>query len=232
MMAKRPVFVVGERRSGPVQIHMIEFQWFPGFSLVQKQRSIASLHQQADAAGLGPVLEASRRSPVELGEELSAFNMRFRSLAAGQTISVEEAFQGSKVFRDGGPYVDMLGRGPHEAKKDPRLKESGPLIGFRYHNEDWELNPPTAFYDWLYVNAILTNRRIANDIREFSAFTDIEFNPKKSKNCQAHAVAMAVWALRGGLSHTIPTSKEEFLTTFGPYYESSGYSAILGWGER
>lgn len=231
-MAKRPVFVVGDRLDRPVVIHMIEFQWFPGFALVQKQRSIASLHEQADAAGLGPVLEASRRSPAELGQELSAFNMRFRSIAAGQTISVEEAFQGSKVFRDGGPYVDILGQGPREAKKDPRLKESGPLVGFRYGNEAWDLVPQTAFYDWLYINSILTNRRITDAIREFNAFTDIEFNPEKSKNCQAHSVAMAVWALRTGIDEPIPMNRETFMGKFGDYYNSQAYSIIEGWGQK
>lgn len=230
-MAKRPVFVVGDSPDRIVEIHEIEFQWYPGFAAVQKQRSIASLHQQVDKAGFGPVLEASRRSPLELGQKLSAFNVRFNSTVARQLVTVEEAFQGSKVFRDGGPYVDMLGRGPREAKKDPRLNESGSLVGFRYGDEEWGLVPQTAFYDWLYLNSIIPNRYITDGIRDYNAFTDIEFNPEKSKNCQAHSVAMAVWALRTGTAASIPMNRDAFLERFGEYYNSKAYSIIAGWGK-
>lgn len=209
---------------------MLEFQWFPGFAAVQKQRSVASLHEQVDAAGLGPVLEASRRSSSDLGRGLSAFNMQFNSAVAGQRVSVEEAFQGSKVFRDGGPYVDLLGKGPREAKRDPRLKESGPLVGFRYGDEEWGLVPQTAFYDWLYLNSILVNGRVTDGICEFNAFTDIEFNPQKSKNCQAHSVALAVWMLRTGMDETLPIEPATFLRKFGEYYDSQSYSIISEWG--
>jgi hypothetical protein len=87
-------------------------------------------------------------------------------------------------------------------------------------------------YDWLYVNSILTNRRITDRIREFNAFTDIEFNPEKSKNCQAHSVAMAVGVLRAGIDQTIPIDRETFLDKFRDYYNSQAYSIIVGWGQK
>lgn len=49
-----------------------------------------------------------------------------------KSFSVETAFQGSKVFEKGGPYVDLLNGTSRDAKKDMRLKESGNLIEFLF----------------------------------------------------------------------------------------------------
>ena len=77
-----------------------------------------------------------------------------------------------------------------EAKKDQRLKESGDLIAFNYDGEDWPLMPPTVFYDWLYCSALQQNQSQAKALLEYDAFTDIEFNPNKSINCQAASAAI------------------------------------------
>ena len=51
-MVQRPVFLP-EADHGLVGEAMVEFEWFPGFAVIQKQRSIASLHAAAvDTLGL------------------------------------------------------------------------------------------------------------------------------------------------------------------------------------
>lgn len=68
---------------------------------------------------------------------------------------LEMAFQGSKVFAAGGPFTDIYhAKDSRDAKRDPRLKESGPLIGFPFENVNFPLGPKTAFYDWLYINSL------------------------------------------------------------------------------
>jgi type I restriction enzyme M protein len=62
--------------------------------------------------------------------------------------SVESAFQASKVFEFGGPYKDILDKTSREAKKDPRLKNSGKLKFFNFGNRKFELVPTTYFYNW------------------------------------------------------------------------------------
>ena len=52
-MAQRPVFLPAAD-SGLVDEAMVEFEWFPGFAVVQKQRSIEALH--ATCAGWSEVL--------------------------------------------------------------------------------------------------------------------------------------------------------------------------------
>ena len=60
------------------------------------------------------------------------------------------------------------------------------------------LNPKTVFYNWLYINAVLENPLLAAELLKYNAFTDIEFNPKKSINCQAKAAALFVALSRQG----------------------------------
>lgn len=76
----------------------------------------------------------------------------------------------------------------------------------------WPLEPMTAFYDWLYLCALRESPNLAEQILEFEAFSDIEFNPKKSVNCQAEAAAVyKSLAIRGMVSEAL-SSMERFLS--------------------
>lgn len=191
-MAKRPVYV--PRTDGELGVVKkdIEFKWFPGMAKSQKQKSIDSLHTEVERSGITPLLEISSKSVDELGVELSAFNLKITTKKHQRVFSVETAFQGSKVFQNGGPYVDLLGKTSREAKKDVRLKQSGKLVKFRFFKQDFPLMPRTFFYDWLYINALSQNETLSKDLIKYSGFTDIEFNPKKSINCQAYSAALYV----------------------------------------
>ena len=126
--------------------------------------------------------------------------------------SVESAYQASKVFERGGPYIDLLGKSSREAKKDIRLKNSGRLRWFVFYGKQWELEPKTAFYDWLYLNALDKNEDPSLEICKYSAFTDIEFNPEKSINCQAYSAALYVALSRRGILREALCSQESFLS--------------------
>jgi hypothetical protein len=209
-MAQRPVYIT--HRDGPIAVETrsVDFQWFAGMALTQKQRSIASLHAAARMkAGVARVLEISSKSPDPVGVAMSAFNLTITT-QKGRRFSVESAFQASKVFEHGGPFVDLLDAPSLEAKRDPRLQASGALVSFRFFGQSWPLEPKTAFYDWLYINALRKNPELAEAARAHDAFTDIEFNPARSINCQAHAAALFV-ALdaRGWLERT--SDPEAFL---------------------
>src|SRR5262249_18781 len=110
----------------------------------------------------------------------------------GKKTTVECAFQSSKVFEFGGPYEDLLFASSREAKSDPRLRASGRLIGFEYQGDRFPLSPPTVFYDWLYINALYRHVEWHKEVMQCSGFTDIEFNPAKSINCQARSAAAFV----------------------------------------
>ena len=121
-------------------------------------------------------------------------------MPSGNVSTVENAFQAGKVFQNGGPYQDLLAKTPREAKSDPRLTTSGPLVGFSLEGEHWPTQPQTAFYDWLYVAALRQTPTLAAQLSGFGGFSDIEFNPKRSINCQAHAAALFVaLSVRGEL---------------------------------
>ena len=189
-MAERPIFLTdtGGTLVSEVPVPM---RWHAGFSSVQKKKNIAELHRMAKyrLAGISP-LEVSTKSELGLGRKLSAFNLQL-TLPDGRYTTVESAYQGSKVFQRGGPFTDLYNASPVEAKRDARLSTNGAITHFDFFGEIWDLQPKTAFYDWLYISA-LSRSRLGDDLMAYSGFTDIEFNPKKSVNCQARAVAMYV----------------------------------------
>lgn len=208
-MAKRPVFVRGERI---IDIKEIEFTWYPGFAPSQKIKSIIDLHKSY--LKLNPaqrVLEISSKSTEPLGQALSAFNLIIN--IDGKDISFESLFQGSKVFENGGPFEDILWTSAINAKRDVRLRTSGDIVGFRLLGEDWPSEPKTFFYDWMYIKAVADKPELLEKLLEYDAFTDIEFNPKKSLNCQAKAAALIVTLYKGGFLQDV-LSKPELLKNF------------------
>ena len=114
------------------------------------------------------------------------------------------------MFEHGGPYPDLLTVSPREAKRDERLRTGGKLTGFVFDGKDYPTEPKTAFYDYLYITALLENPVLAETVLSYDAFTDIEFNPQKSLNCQAAAAARFVSLHRLGLLKE-PFSFEDFL---------------------
>lgn len=215
-MAQRPVYI--PTLSGPtlVRTEMVEFQWFPGMSLSQKQKSIAALHEQAGAIlGITNILEVSSKSPDALGVKLSAFNLMITT--PKRSYSVECAYQSSKVFELGGPYTDIRDKTSLEAKRDPRLKESGKLVKFNFYGTDWPLQPTTAFYDYVYVNALIRNGHLHDELDCFEGFTDIEFNPTKSLNCQAYSVALYHALKRRGQLEDACQSQTAFIKIVSGY---------------
>ncbi|MDE0428564.1 MAG: hypothetical protein OXH98_02235, partial [Caldilineaceae bacterium] len=192
VMARRPVFVPVLRESRLAESIDIEFNWFPGFSKKQVQKTIESMHEAAARLGISPVLEVSRKSRSSLGASLSAFDLLLKS-PFGQEISVECAYQGSKVFEKGGPFHDLYLATSREAKTDERLRNSGEVTAFDYFGIEFPIEPQTAFYDWLYMTALShRSARIVEELRPYKGFSDIAFNPKSSINCQARAAASFV----------------------------------------
>ncbi|MGG1229743.1 DarT1-associated NADAR antitoxin family protein [Bacillus halotolerans] len=209
-MAERPVFISSVKEKGYVSTQEIEFEWFPGFSVKQKQKSIESFHKNfKERNPSSNVLEISSKSDKELGVALSAFKLMIKT-KNNKEFSVETAFQASKVFEKGGPFLDLYSKTSREAKKDPRIKNSGELLYFQYFGRKWELEPKTFFYDWLYTNALSHNKELSKEVVQYDAFTDIEFNPHKSINCQARSVALYVSLYKAGLLEVALSSVEKF----------------------
>ena len=190
-MAERPIYI--PKPDSPRLVHevFLNLIWHPGFAVIQKVRNIQALHAAANAAGYRNVLEVSTKSESPLGRQLSAFNLKVKTERWGE-IPLECAFQGGKVFEHGGPYTDLYQAEPRDAKRDLRLKGSGQLVGFRFGGRDFPLEPKTVFYDWLYLGCIYRRQEMTGELEQYSGFSDIEFNPQRSINCQARSVALFV----------------------------------------
>lgn len=206
-MATRPIFCPEE---GLVKVIDIDFQWHAGMAVSQKKKSIQSLHRAAHANGLSDILEISTKSEEKLGRDLSAFNLKIDIPNKGK-FYIESAYQGSKKFIDGGPYEDIYYLSALDAKTDLRLKNSGKISCFQFEGQEWPLNPLEAFYSWIYIKAIIQNRENLSDIINYAGFTDIEFNPKKSVNCQAYSAALYVCLVNQGLLEEVTYNKKTFI---------------------
>lgn len=210
-MAVRPIFLPGTDASAPVRKVNIDFLWHSGLSIAQKQRSIRAMHEAAhQQLDLNRILEISSKSLDREGIDLSAFNLRVR-MPDRAAITIENAFQSSKVFENGGPFSDLLAVSAVEAKRDHRLKQSGKLLHFQFGDVVWPNEPLTAFYDWLYLTALSQHPNVAVATLQYDAFTDIEFNPNKSINCQAHSAALFVYLSREKILADVMSSQAKFL---------------------
>ncbi len=212
-MASRPVFSPSDDFPYVTE-ELIEFKWHAGFAASQKQKSVKELHTRIVETNLGVnPLEVSSKSLLDLGVSLSAFNLMVE-LTNGKVVAVENIFQAAKIFEHGGPFKDLLQVSPLDAKRDPRLKESGDLVGFQGKEGIWPLEPKTLFYDWIYLNALNRNPSLINAIKEFDSFTDIEFNPSKSFNCQARSLALYVSLSKAGKIESLLNNSKKYQSLF------------------
>jgi hypothetical protein len=214
-MAERPIFIPSTHTGRLVDEKLFSFEWSPGLAPGQKKKNVAALHESAAKAGYVPLLEVSTKSDEPLGQRLSAFNLKVE-LQEGGSIPLECAFQGSKVFEQGGPFNDLFLADARQAKRDPRLVESGRLKGFFFEGQEFPLVPKTAFYDWIYIRSLYPHREYLKRLSRYQGFTDIEFNPDKSINCQARSCATLVALERRGLLDECMESSEAFINVLLP----------------
>ena len=214
-MAERPIFMPAPESPDLVNELFLSIKWHPGFAQSQKEKNIKALHEAAAQRGIAPLLEISSKSKSERGRHMSAFHMAVPTKNFGR-IKLELAFQGSKVFERGGPFTDLYRKGDDEigqAKRDPRLQESGRLTGFCFDGIDFPLEPKTAFYDWLYCSFLWDHRDWATKLYAYAGFTDIEFNPQRSINCQARAAALFLSLMKRGDLESALQSPTVFVQT-------------------
>ena len=224
-MAERPIFIPWTIEHRLVKEVSFDFQWNPGFAPVQKKKNITALHEAAAADGYSPLLEFSTKSEELLGQRLSAFSLKVTAQEFGE-IPLECAFQGSKVFERGGPFTDLYTAEPRAAKKDPRIRTSGCLVEFRYNGVTFPLKPKTAFYDWLYITALSPHHKYLQCLEEYAGFTDIEFNPSKSVNCQARSCAMLAAMIKKDILQSSIQSPAAFITAVSPDSADQPHSSM------
>lgn len=201
-MAQRPIFIVKDKFPF-YHTYTLNFTYHSGFAKSQRQKNVISLHDEFSKTRLArdglKIEEVSTKSLNPEMIKLSAFKLMKYVPSLNKSVPLECVFQSGKVFSNGGPYLDLLEAKPAAAKKDERLKTSGRLIAFEFEGVRYPLEPKSIFYDWLYMNACLENPDVSKILLDYDVFTDIEFNPEKSFNCQARSCAIFVSLNRLGL---------------------------------
>ena len=222
-MANRPFFIPSTNKEDLVETKSVEFKWFSGFAKTQKQKSVLSFHENISKEfKFDKILEISTKSENKLGIKLSAFNLKINFKE--KEYFLESLFQGSKIFSDQGPNTDLYEKEPIEAKKDERIKRSD-LKEFSFFGEKFSLD--FDFYSWLYFIALNQNKSLTKDILEYQAFTDIEFNPQKSLNCQAYSAALYSAMIKNELLETNKIYSTDELKNLIPSKKIKNYQQRL-----
>lgn len=191
-MAKKMIFISTSDSSYSEKL--IEYVFVPGFAPSQRQKNVVNLEESIKKTFPNSnVLEVSTKSNNPLGVSLSAFNLKLDGF------SLESVFQSSKCFVDGSHYEFLMSEKPSFAKKYIKENSRGGLKKFSYKGEDYPLNPPSFFYDYIYAKALYQNKELSNQLVNYDVFTDIEFNHDKSINCQARSCAIYAYLLRNNL---------------------------------
>lgn len=212
----------------------IEFDWHKGMSWKVRQRSSLAMEKVIEemySETKGRILEVSTKSTnYELGVALSALNLMYKDLETQETYTIENWFQSSKQFsRQGnvfGPYTELLNVDPKTAKRfiNPNLDKKiieqyennslfnriqreikgAKLSNFVFIGKKYKIEPKSAFYDYIYSKALNQNKELANSIKKYKVFTDIEFTPIINGqivryNTQARACAIFVALSNKGL---------------------------------
>lgn len=186
-MTVRPVYLPSLEKPY-FKVKNIDFDYQPGLAPSQKKKNSENLHRKFNEVFPDKkILEVSTKSDVKAGQDLSPFNLKKHIKSLKKSFPVENIFQASKVFYSGGPFYDLLGCPPLEAKRDSRLSNNGKLVYFELEKERYPIYPDILFYTWLYISALRENPQTAKNILDYDAFTDIEFNPESSNNNQAKA---------------------------------------------
>ena len=188
-MAEKMVFI--SDGINPFYEKLINYTFVPGFAPTQRKKNVQNLNAAISAVFPSlKTLEISTKSDSELGRQLSAFNLKLNGKY------VESIFQSSKVFEDGTQHEFLIDKKPIEAKRYIQSLPKREIIKFKFNGVDYPINPKSMFYDFIYIKALNNNPELALKLKEFDVFTDIEFNYKKSINCQARACAIYAYLLK------------------------------------
>ncbi len=204
-MATRPVFIPQSAAPFAEEVNC-EFKWNGGFALSQKRKNVRAIHDEfLRHYPESRPLEISTKSEIGLGVALSAHNLMKFIPSIGRNVPLECVYHGGKLFSRSGRHQELYDVPPIEVKKRLAEVAEGELVGFRFEGKDYPLILTTAFYDWLYLNALLENTELAEHVLEYDAFTDIAYTPGKSMACQARTAAMFVSLYNLGLLEHIRT---------------------------
>jgi DNA polymerase elongation subunit (family B) len=80
--------------------------------------------------------------------------------------------------------------------------------------KNFDIMPPTSFYDYIYLIALVQNKKLADNLLKYEIFTDIEFNFKKQINCQARSAAIFVFLSKNKLLEKYLSSYENFKSIY------------------
>ena len=163
------------------------------FTPLDRAPFVAEHHDPAGPPTKLRVLEISSRSAEMFGRSLSAMNLRAPGREGDRGVSVESVYQAAKCYGAGGPAERPSPNG-YEAKRiDRQRRAAGSLRGFQHKATFWPAVSGSAFYDRLWIKAVVTiHADRIEDLKSYDAYSDQFHRPGRSVACQARSAAMLV----------------------------------------
>lgn len=220
----------------------VEFKWEGGFPTIEiVRKSSKNLTESAKQnLKLKEVFEVSRAGD-EFFRNFSAFKLKIK-VDIETKMYLEVVYQYSKVWRlescNDLLQISSKMAKSREAKKTAKQKKQEKEVMERYCikigdlEREFPIEPKEAFYNWLYIFALMQNQnkklregliRIVND--NPVGFTDIYYkNSKNRYNCQARAVAQFIGMYRSkGENFLLELFPEDSVKTLKGFLEGGGY---------
>ncbi len=139
-----------------------------------------------DCTGRRQRLRTTSRGVYEVRGEVgatsrAAFSLKVNSSQYGD-ISLEAAYQGSKVF-ERGPFNRSHTVEAREAKKDPRVRDSGRIVAFRFDDMDFPTKPEQRLRLAVltcHLSSTVSRLRESRQDR-YAGFTGHRVQPRKAR---------------------------------------------------
>lgn len=156
----------------------------------------------------GQILEVSPYGGPE-GKACTPWLLKLKT-QDGKFHPVAALYEAAKVFEHGGPYEDLKEKRPEEILGDPRLRQSGNLMGFHFEHEAFTTTPRHKFFDYLYNRALKERADLHEALLKAEIITDVTYQMSSMYLSPARSVSYFISLYQKGLLEKVLSSSEEF----------------------
>lgn len=208
-MARRLYFIPKSSYQGLILEKSVYFPEIRGEKEHSMKKTMETMHHviRAQESG-GRILEVSPYGGA-IGKACTPWLLKL-STKDGESLPVAALYEAAKVFEFGGPYEDLRNKRPESVLGDPRLKNSGDLMGFHFEKEAFTTTPRHKFFDYLYIRALKEREDLKEALLKAEIVTDITYQMSSMYLSPARSVSYFISLCKEGLLEEVLASSEAF----------------------
>jgi len=208
-VAKRLYFIPKSSYQGLILEKTVYFPEVRGDRDYSMKKTMETMHHviRAKESG-GQILEVSPYGGPE-GKACTPWLLKLKT-QDGKFHPVAALYEAAKVFEHGGPYEDLKEKRAEEILGDPRLRQSGKLMGFHFEDEAFTTTPRHKFFDYLYIRALKERADLHEALLKAEIITDVTYQMSSMYLSPARSVSYFISLYQKGLLEKVLSSSEEF----------------------